>query len=296
MLGRALHQDVVVPREAVRHRPGTLERVGGRRTVRPVDRGERRVEAINALRLVAGEALVDGVVDDVAGACRHAGASGAGRVAAEEHDQGQQQVAHEVSGWLGGRSVPHAGIVVTVARPRRWTAADDLTLTWMWEHSATAKIARKLGRSSAALRARAYKLGLGIGLPRGAETVQQAADRCGINRKLMVRVLAFAGVRARRTHVNTDFDRRRVTQRRWKWLLPEEADRAMTAWMATENLTAAALSRGVSRYALELRVRRDHAVELVQWGRETRVPTTVIEAVCAELAATKRRGPPRRAR
>lgn len=190
--------------------------------------------------------------------------------------------------------LPQGGIVVTVGRrmPPRWTPAEERELVWLWQVRPLEFIAQKLGRSVCGVHHRAWRLGLGLGRPRGAEAIEHAAARCGVSTKLMRRILEFAGVRQR---LNQSTGKRpSVSGRRQRWVMPEEADRAMQAWMGTENITAAALSRGVSRAAIELRVRRYYADRAIQWGRETRVPTEVVEAICAELARTKRRGPPRR--
>jgi hypothetical protein len=135
----------------------------------------------------------------------------------------------------------------------RWSRADDLHLEAMWDEGARIGwIARRLGRSRRAVRARATQLKLGSYAPEGFETLLHAAQRVGYNTVgQMRRVLDWAGVR---THVS----RSHFAVRKWRchFVNCEEVDAAMAAWLRTETVAEAARRHGVSHATVMRRLGR----------------------------------------
>lgn len=160
---------------------------------------------------------------------------------------------------------------------RRWTADEDKRLAWAWDKHGPRELARTFGRSAIAIYHRASRLGLGNGVPRGGETLEEAARRCGVVDGTLKLAMELAGVRARRLRHNPHVGRAHP-RRRWLW--PEDADRAIAAWCSTETITAAARRLGISRYALN-RVLHERG-QVIRVGGHLRVLSAHADAARAD--------------
>lgn len=178
------------------------------------------------------------------------------------------------------------------ARARRndpWTPEEDAALRWAWEQDDTRTIARKIGRTPMAIYHRVAVLGIGLGRPRGGEYVYEAAQRCGVDGDAMRAILIMAGVRLRRCRWNPHTQRRNP---RARWVLSEDADRAMALWLRSETVTDAAARVGMSRYALS-RILTERGLVMRYGERVLRCLPEHADAICREWWASggQRKGP-----
>lgn len=128
---------------------------------------------------------------------------------------------------LPGRSevaVKNRRIKLGICKSRRWTPAEDLALEMAWGNDVET-IAAELGRTEHAVYTRAYQRGL-LGVPRGGESIDAAAKRCGYEHGTMVRILEAAGVEIHPV-LNGG-----PGKKSWRWVDKIDSDAAVKRWMA----------------------------------------------------------------
>jgi hypothetical protein len=150
--------------------------------------------------------------------------------------------AKEIAEQLPGRTtnaVFHRKIRLGLITNRRWTKRDDEQLAMLWG-TPMWKFTKLIGRTQATTYWRAQKLGLGLGVPAGMESVSTCARRCGFSPTTMRRVLAWEGVELKRSVTRKD---RQVHK---SWVDPFDADRAVEKWLKTETVEAASRRIGTT--------------------------------------------------
>ncbi len=162
---------------------------------------------------------------------------------------------------------------------QKWTAHDDDRLRMAWGIQSVTKLAADLDRTRRAVCNRAEKIGLGLGVPQGFESIYEAALRCGYDRKQIRRILTWAHVCVRPAPSRSGRTRVRIVE-------PGDVDAAVGKWCAAETLEDAARRAGVSptamRDALSLEATRG-TIELDRRGpkRWWRLDPSVVDKVIA---------------
>lgn len=174
---------------------------------------------------------------------------------------------------------------------RPWTETDKRMLGWLWENCDLPAICKRLGRSAGSVWGMADKLGLRLGRPNGYESVASAAERCGVARTTIERIVRWYGLAPRRAYVAPDKKRTRMGLRTHLALDPTKVDEAVTAWCECEPLATAARARGIDRQVLP-RMLRERGIALERYG--TRGWRRIPSALADELAAEYRKSPPKR--
>jgi hypothetical protein len=133
-----------------------------------------------------------------------------------------------------------ARLDVLVKRP--WTARDEARLSELWGLHSTRSIAMRLKRSPRGVYTRAAVLGLVARENTRTETLTDAAERVGYNRRDLAKILRRAGVltlsKSRHPTGNNP--------RPWYQLDPFEVDEAVAAYVRNSPIFVAARARGVS--------------------------------------------------
>jgi hypothetical protein len=132
---------------------------------------------------------------------------------------------------LPGRSIVairHRVRHLGIAKRRRWTRSDDLRLADLWGRDLE-EVARTIGRSMLATYERARVLGLGLGVPAGAELLTASARRCGYAVCQLRRILRWAQVRIH------DSVARKKTGRPHHWVEPIDVDEAVAKWLKRDE-------------------------------------------------------------
>lgn len=185
---------------------------------------------------------------------------------------------------------------MTDASPRYyppWRERDLAALHFHWDSMPPADLAAMLGRTPIGIYQAARREGLGLGRPRGALSVTEAARQAGMQFEAFKQACLAAGVKLRpnrASRINPCV--RDKSQRRERWVTPEDMHRAVAWFCASETITAAAARLGVSRYALD-RVLEQRGARVCPIGRSLRVlPGEADAAAQAWLAeGGQRRGP-----
>lgn len=187
----------------------------------------------------------------------------------------------------------------TPARHRKpWTERELAALRFHWESQPPRELRRMFGRSPIGLYNAARAAELGLGKPRGALSVTEAARQADMRIKVFKQVCEAAGVTIRPNRASriNPCIKRKVT-RRERWLTPEALHKAVAWFCRSETITYAATRLGVSRSALDRLLRKREQVHLV--GRSLRVNPEHADAAAREWLAEggQRRGPkPKRAK
>lgn len=130
-----------------------------------------------------------------------------------------------------------------------WSPEDDKKLLFLWETGLRLyAIANRLDRRPQSVYWRARHLGLGIGCPQGYEYFSAAAERTGFYPPTLRRILNAAGVK-----LHMALSTPNVPRNLWRrhFVDPDEVDAAVTAWMKTEEVGAAARVRGMCAHTLQ---------------------------------------------
>lgn len=135
----------------------------------------------------------------------------------------------------------HKATRLGLVKNRRWTAADDNALRYLWGELPLRQIADKLGRSPLTIYWRAQKIGLSLGVADGSEYLSHAAARAGYTSVQLRRILKWAGVRVRRAMSRNTRNGRRVPH----IVVPFDVDEAIAAWHRTETVEEAARRHGI---------------------------------------------------
>lgn len=170
-----------------------------------------------------------------------------------------------------------------IYRKRRWTPADDATLSMLWGSLSIAVIARRMGRTEKTLYHRSQQLGLGLGVPRGGVYLTELARRSGYESATMRIILRWAGVWIRRALTRPGAQRRgRPGAGRLTYFVDlGDGLEAVDRWLAAEYVEPAAKARGLGgdtlrRWLVEAGHERPKRAR-ARW----RVPTEVIDQVIA---------------
>jgi hypothetical protein len=167
-------------------------------------------------------------------------------------------------------------------RRRRWTKADDDELRDLWGTLSIDKIAKRLGRTVATTYWRADRLGLERGATQGHEYFTDAAKRTGFAVATLRRILKTHGVKLLVT-----MSRPTGARRHYHAVDPYDVDEAVAAWLACEDIAAAARARGLPAETLAWWVEKAQrhggleAPERPRGKRRWRVPTVAIDAALA---------------
>lgn len=139
---------------------------------------------------------------------------------------------------------------LSATRPR-WTAAEDERLRFLWGDGNTLEqIAESLGRPWRGVYYHAQMLGLPLGCPQGFEYFTVAAERVGLSRSTLARVLKQHKVRMYPAlGVGTGAHRQRVVD-------IGDVDAAVEDYLAREPVQTAARRVGVNGQRLRRRLRR----------------------------------------
>ena len=178
---------------------------------------------------------------------------------------------------------------MTVARRPRWTPEADARLRFFWDTPASTRaLCARFGRSAQAIGVRARSLGLPARVPPGYEFVTHAALRTNFDLKTLRRILAWAGVEARR--VRSSATRRRPIEHRRRaryhqsFVDPFDVDEAVARWLAAETPAQAALRVGVDATTLR-RWLRAAGVPRPPRRHPWRLDVAVLDAVVARQRA-----------
>jgi phage antirepressor YoqD-like protein len=184
-------------------------------------------------------------------------------------------------------SVRHRAQVLGLKSRARWTSRDDALLRELWGHAPIGDIATRLGRPEIGVYHRAaHILHLCVGAPQGLELLSHAAARTGYDCTSLRRVLRAAGVEVHRP------SRSRIGARGRRFVDTYDVDRAVEAWLATEDVHVAARRHGqlgetVRRWLLDAIA--SGAKDIPPPPRRSRfrwrVPSAVIDRVVAERTA-----------
>ncbi|HEX4334750.1 MAG TPA: hypothetical protein VH062_02485 [Polyangiaceae bacterium] len=139
-------------------------------------------------------------------------------------------------------SVLHRAKHLGVQRRRRWTPEEDTELRMLWGEISVTALAKRLNRTPITTYYRAHEIGLQRGAPAGMEYIRQAADRTGFVTRQLLRILAAARVKPRRTMSRPS---KGSAAYRFHFVDPLDVDNAIAAWHATEAVEAAARARGM---------------------------------------------------
>lgn len=185
---------------------------------------------------------------------------------------------------------------MTDASPRYyppWRESDLATLHFHWESKSPDELASRSlvepdGRPSEHGREE-----LGLGKPRGALSVTEAARVAGMQYEAFQQACKAAGVKLRpnrASRINPCV--RDKAKRRERWVTTEGMHKAVAWFCQSETITAAASRLGVSRYALD-RVLKQRNARVCMIGRSLRVlPEEADAAAKAWLAeGGQKRGP-----
>lgn len=158
---------------------------------------------------------------------------------------------------LPGRSeasIYDAAARLGLQRRKRWTRDEDNSLRdfWSWGMSLET-IARRLERTPSAVYWRGRHLGLIAGAPPDFEHLTAAALRAGYATTQLRKILAWAGVRVRRSLSRPMKGSRK---RRFSIVETVALDEALARWHATEPVECAARRHGVTGAHLRRLLRR----------------------------------------
>lgn len=169
-------------------------------------------------------------------------------------------------------------------RPERskkeWAHEELQYLRWSWGQARASTIARRLKRSAAACYHKAAELGLGSeweGL-----SLAECAKRSGYDLDTLRKVLAFAGVRPRRSQIS-----RKGRVKHWRWSVdPDGLERAVALWTSTAPVGVHAREYGVSGIALRQWLEdAGHKPPRGSRRRHWRVSSEVVAKVMAAVTA-----------
>lgn len=161
---------------------------------------------------------------------------------------------------------------------------------FLWESGWTLPaIARRMQRTPIGCYQRAVGLGLKVGAPDGYEKIEHAARRTGFVAKTLLRVLAIAGVKL---HLGlsdpTIKHKYKGGMYRHHYVETEAVDAAISAWLLTEPIAAAARSRGMSDDTLRRWLNKCGWIEPNEMGKNghrRRVPRRLESAIIDRAAA-----------
>lgn len=179
-----------------------------------------------------------------------------------------------------GRSVPSVckcAKRLGIVKLERWTEREDEQLRMFWGERPIRELSRILGRPESGIYLRAGKLGIRSGAPQGKEYLTHAAERIGVARETLRKILRWYGVRTSRPS--------RARDGAWSFGYVDsyDAERAAEAWFRTETMEEAARRHGWA--AETLRRWLADAGKLPQSRgpkRHLRVEIAVVDEVVAE--------------
>ncbi len=178
------------------------------------------------------------------------------------------------------QAVRHRGQKLGVVHRRRWTAAEEEELCLLWGEKTLPRIAAHLRRSPEGVYRRAECLGLTRGVPQGFEALSVAARRTGYCDPTLRKILAWAGVKVRRTMSRPPRGKTRLPCR--FCVDPFDVDRAVKAWLATETIGEGARRHGYSGETLRKWLAEDGKLpESRGRGCHVRVESTVVDTTVA---------------
>ena len=136
----------------------------------------------------------------------------------------------------------------------KWTADHDEKLRLLWTAIPLYQIAKRLGRTECAVRARAITLGLPLGVARGYESFATAARRSGYEHITLKRAVRWCERRGERVDWSA-LPAVRPTRRRgqWRQIDPDEADAVARAYSTSELASQASQRLGVPPWTLRRR-------------------------------------------
>lgn len=186
-------------------------------------------------------------------------------------------------------AVFHRARRLGMTKNRRWTPADDAALRYAWGEGTLRQIATKLGHTPLSTYWRAQKLGLGLGCPDGYEYLSHAAERAGYTATQLRRILAWAGVKVRRS-MSRNVRGGRVPH----IVVPFDVDDAVSRWHATETVEHAARRYGahgdlVRRWLARAIAAGVRVPPKPRSKAHWRVPSETIDAVVAAFGRPMRR-------
>lgn len=149
-----------------------------------------------------------------------------------------------------GRSVAavcNRAMRLGVSRIRKWSKKDDHDLRDAWGEGTVERIARRLKRSPHSVYWRAGFLGLPRGCPEGFEYLSTAADRVGLDRKTLVKILKAAGVKIGRSMSRP----KKEASFRCRVVDPYAVDKAVRQYRAVAPINTYADSAGIDLLTLQ---------------------------------------------
>jgi len=126
-----------------------------------------------------------------------------------------------------------------------WTQQQLFTLRNGWQDLIARQLVKDLKPHTwLAIRKKAEELGLPAGVPQGRVSIKEAARICGVDKSMLLRVLAIAKVKTPICYGRLTWTAAR------RHVCPDEAREAMTEYLATESTTDAAQRLRISRDSL----------------------------------------------
>ncbi len=186
-----------------------------------------------------------------------------------------------------------------------WTQAEELALRSMWADCSALTIRKHIpGRTWAALRQKAFYLGLSFGIPQGWLSVTAAAKRAGYPYLAFLRVLKRHGVEPEHhtsplrpsayRYTRKVGGRKRTKGFHWRMVQWDDVTAALEAERrlheTTETIAQAAQRYGLSRvHTRKLLVAAGAVTPAPRESREPhRVPITTVDAVLSARVSSRR--------
>jgi len=162
---------------------------------------------------------------------------------------------------------------------RRWTEEDNCVLSGHWGFKSVRYIARVLNRTQGSVIDQANILKLGPARKPSGETILAASKRTGYCVDYLVKILRWAKVEI---HLQYRYSRGKPV----RWAYPEQIDRAIREWEATEYVHSAARTRGLVGETLRAWM-KDAGYSWPGGRTWLRIPTAEIDAVVAKRLAAR---------
>lgn len=169
---------------------------------------------------------------------------------------------------------------------KRWSFKEDDMLRHLWGTTPLSELAAKLKRKRSAVHRRARHLGLRMGVPKGYESIAEAARRTGFSFEAMRKLLEDRGVRieiisstgARAGGRDSKYNRYAV--------FSVDVDEAVKAWCSSITAEEAAPKYGIAAYTLR-RWLREAGYKPTKPKAKMRYQPEEIDAVVAARRARK---------
>lgn len=189
---------------------------------------------------------------------------------------------------LTWRQVLRRAHALDLRQKRRWTEHADARLAFDWGVIPLREIAKRLGRTEAALYERARQLRLGLGCPQGHAYLTHIAVECGYSTRAMRYILRWAGVQLKRGMTRPGASKRGKGLHEYvTWVVERDRAReAVEAWLAAEYVSAAADRLGLDADTLTRLLVADGRAAKPDHKHRWRVPVEL----CDEVVAAYRSG------